>query len=71
MTINDEQRFAAVMQYLSVNFPERVVDAGVVESYFQDLSAFSIDTVEVAARAYVRVGKTFPFVADLHQLALS
>jgi hypothetical protein len=71
MTINDEQRFMVVMRYLAINFPERVVDADLVESYFQDLSAFSIESVEEAARAYVRVGTRFPFVSDLHQLALS
>jgi hypothetical protein len=66
---NDEAgRFVAVMQYFSLNFPERRTDENFLRSYFDDLSDFGIDEIEKVAKAYVRTGDKFPLVSDLIRL---
>jgi hypothetical protein len=65
----DKTRFVEVMRYLSINFPERLVDQQLIESYFHDLSDFPIDAVETAAKEYVMRKYSFPYVADLIRLS--
>lgn len=65
MTEKDKKRFVEIMSYLTLNFPDRLVDENLVRSYFNDLSTFEIDDIESAARHYVKTGKSFPFVSDL------
>lgn len=68
METTDKKRFFLIMQYLSLNFPERKVDANLLGFYFRDLSDFSIDDIETAAMAYVRTGDKFPLLSDLIRL---
>lgn len=46
METADMKRFAMIMCYLNLNFPEREVKKELVDSYFRDLSDFSIDAIE-------------------------
>jgi len=68
MEPTDNIRFAKIMHYLSLNFPDREAGQDLMRSYFNDLSEFSIDAVEKAAKAYVRTGNKFPLVSDLVSL---
>jgi hypothetical protein len=68
METADSTRFAEVMHYLSLNFPEREVGASLLKSYFCDLSEFGIEEVEKVAKAYVRTGDKFPLLSDLIRL---
>jgi len=61
----DTVRFSEVMAYLSLNFPEREASQNLFKSYFCDLSDFSIDEIEKAAKAYVRTEDKFPLLSDL------
>jgi hypothetical protein len=63
--IADCTRFIEVMQYLSLNFPERKVVPNLSRSYFRDLSEFGIEAVEEAAKTYVKNGDKFPHISDL------
>lgn len=68
MEIADMKRFAMIMQYLSLNFPERNIDENLLKFYFRDLSDFSIDDIETAAMTYARTGDKFPLLSDLFRL---
>jgi hypothetical protein len=68
METTDTVKFSQVMDYLSLNFPEREVGPNLLQSYFSDLSEYSIDDVWKAARAYVRTGDKFPLLSDLIRL---
>jgi len=68
MEPTDNIRFAKIMHYLSLNFPEREVGQDLMRSYFNDLSEFSIDDIEKAARAYVKTGNKFPLISYLVNL---
>jgi len=68
METTDTVRFSQVMAYLSLNFPDREVGQNLLKSYYCDLSEFSIDEIEKAAKAYVKTGGKFPLVSDLIRL---
>jgi hypothetical protein len=64
MEETDKARFAQVMHYLALNFPERAVGRHLLHSYFADLSGYAIDEIERAAKTFVQTGVRFPFVSD-------
>jgi len=57
--------FLDVLNYLSINFPERTITAELAESYYNDLKDLEPDQLWVAARAWVARATRFPFVAEL------
>lgn len=68
MQQDDKNRFSTVMRYLNLNFPDREMTPDLMMFYFHDLSEFSIDEIENAAKTYVRTGDKFPLVSDLIRL---
>jgi hypothetical protein len=68
MLKDDAGKFAMIMGYLSVCFPEREMTPQTVDVYFDSLSTFDIDAIGRAAKIYVLKGTRFPLVSDLVSL---
>ena len=68
METTDTKRFAVVMNYLGLNFPDREVTPDLMQSYFNDLSDYSIVDIERMAKVCVKTCYGFPFVANFIRL---
>lgn len=65
MEAADIKKFSVVMNYLALNFPTSEVTQNLVQSYFDDLTDYSIDDIERAAKTVVKMNFRFPLVTDL------
>lgn len=68
METADMKRFSEVMNYLALNFPTREITQNLMQSYFDDLSGYTIVDIESAARTCVATCFGFPMVANFTRL---
>jgi hypothetical protein len=64
MIVVDKNRFAKIMQYLGLHFPDREIDQNIVEAYFDAPADYDIGEIKKMAKLYVQRGGSFPFVCD-------
>ncbi|SPF55453.1 hypothetical protein SBF1_830014 [Candidatus Desulfosporosinus infrequens] len=64
MQASDLPQFRKTMDYLALNFPDRVVTPELFGSYFNDLSGYPVEAVSVAATDIVRHCWEFPKIVD-------